>query len=446
MMLRRHTCSTAANIYTRRKAQLCAKGPSSVTIQTNEMPCCLLLCQNNNDRIAFCFMFFFFAFIVAHTISTLLAIHRSMLGNSTITRNNDTNAYIMATMNNISAALDSRSMSVGKFIDWFLHIRPILAGSGAIYDAGFYSMIRSSSLVSVLAMVLCSNIMSGGTLSVIAYCAAFSSSSRTVSSSSLARHPPPPPPHRHHRLATTTISAVFDADADGGVSSLLESSSSSSSPSRRRSFLLRHAALAASAVTTTDSPGLLPIRPALAAAPSSSSSSSSAAKNPSSALLRVGHAAPDFELPNTRGRIINLDALTSSGTRWAILYFYPAAFTSGCTLEARKFQELYGRFADSNAIIAGISVDSVSTNAEFCASEQLDFYMLSDDAHGAVSKSYEAALSVPLIGTFANRRTYIVDPNKIVRAIFVNVEGKILQHPQEVLDKLKELQGTTTTQ
>jgi len=39
-----------------------------------------------------------------------------MLGNSTITRNNDTNAYIMATMNNISAALDSRSMSVGRFI------------------------------------------------------------------------------------------------------------------------------------------------------------------------------------------------------------------------------------------------------------------------------------------------------------------------------------------
>ena len=314
-----------------------------------------------------------------------------------------------------------------------------------IRHAGFYSMIRSSSLVSVLAMVLCSNMMSGGTLSVIAYCAAFSSSS--VSSSSLARHPPPPPHHRHHRLATTTISAVFDADADGGVSSLLESSSlSSSSPSRRRSFLLRHAALAASAVTTTNSPGLLPMRPALAAAPSSSSSSSSAAKNPSSTLLRVGHAAPDFELPNTRGQIINLDALTSSGTRWAILYFYPAAFTSGCTLEARKFQELYSRFADSNAIIAGISVDGVSTNAEFCASERLDFYMLSDDAHGAVSKSYEAALSVPLIGTFANRQTYIIDPNKIVRAIFVNVEGKILQHPQEVLDKLKELQGTPTAQ
>jgi hypothetical protein len=81
------------------------------------MPCCLLLCQNNNDRIAFCFMFFFSLHRRGtHNLHTALAIHRSMLGNSTITRNNDTNAYIIATMNNISAALDSRSMSVGRFI------------------------------------------------------------------------------------------------------------------------------------------------------------------------------------------------------------------------------------------------------------------------------------------------------------------------------------------
>lgn len=81
----------------------------------------LLLCQNNNDRmpLASCFL----AFIVAHNLHT--AIHRSMLGNSTITRNNDTNAYIMATMNNISAALDSRSMSVGRFI--------CLVSSGAVW-------------------------------------------------------------------------------------------------------------------------------------------------------------------------------------------------------------------------------------------------------------------------------------------------------------------------
>lgn len=305
-------------------------------------------------------------------------------------------------------------------------------------------------------VVLCSNIiiLSGGTLSMIAYCAALSSSSRTVSALSLAhRHPPPPPPphqRRHHNLATTTISTVFDAidnDNDGLSSSLLDSSSSlrssSSSQQRRRSFLLRHAALAVSAVvTTTNSHGFFPIQPALAAAPSSSTTSSTTPTKNGGPSSLIGHVAPDFELPNTQGQIITLDTLTSSGTKWAILYFYPAAFTTGCTLEARKFQDLSHQFTSLNARITGISVDNVSTNYEFCTSENLDFYLLSD-INGTISKLYNTSLSVPMIGTFANRQTYIIDPTKVIRAIFVNVEGKIVQHPQEVLEKLKELQSSS---
>lgn len=286
---------------------------------------------------------------------------------------------------------------------------------------------------------------------MVAYCAAFSSSSRrTVSSSSSLAHRRHPhhQQHVHHDLATTKN--VFDAidDDNDGVwfSSLLESSSSllssSSSQQRRRSFLLRHATLAAAAVTTTTTyshHGLLPIQPALAATSSSSSTTTTTKNGGPSSLL--GHAAPDFELPNTQGQIITLDTLTSSGTKWAILYFYPAAFTTGCTLEARKFQELLPQFTLANAIISGISVDTVSTNTEFCNSEKLDFYLLSDINNGNISKLYNTALSVPMIGTFANRQTYIIDPKKVIRAIFSNVEGKILQHPQEVLDKLKELQS-----
>jgi peroxiredoxin Q/BCP len=193
--------------------------------------------------------------------------------------------------------------------------------------------------------------------------------------------------------------------------------------------------------STNSLDGLLPIRPALAAAATTTSSSSSSTttannKNPSSL---IGHIAPNFELPNTNGQLITLDTLTSFGTKWTVLYFYPAAFTSGCTLEARKFQELTSQFTTLNTRITGISVDDISTNIEFCTSENLDFYLLSD-IHGTVSKLYNTALSVPLIGTFANRQTYILDPNKVVRAIFTNVEGKIVQHPQEVLDKLIELQ------
>lgn len=59
---------------------------------------------------------------------------------------------------------------------------------------------------------------------------------------------------------------------------------------------------------------------------------------------------------------------------------------------------------------------------------------------GAVSKAYGTALSIPGFGTFSNRRTYIIDPQKIVRWVFMDVESRIPKHPSEVLEKLKELQ------
>ncbi|KAL3797617.1 hypothetical protein ACHAW5_008483 [Stephanodiscus triporus] len=154
----------------------------------------------------------------------------------------------------------------------------------------------------------------------------------------------------------------------------------------------------------------------------------------------VGRAAPDFSMPNTRGEIVNLKSLTSSGKMWAVLYFYPGAFTSGCTLEARKFQELEKDFEVANARIAGVSVDGIEKNSEFCEREGLDFYMMTDEG-GKVSKAYGTSLSLPGIGTFSNRRTYIIDPDGIVRWVFVDVEGRIPQHPAEVLERLKELQS-----
>jgi len=165
-----------------------------------------------------------------------------------------------------------------------------------------------------------------------------------------------------------------------------------------------------------------------------------AASTPATNGLPVrGAKAPDFELPNSRGNgMVTLDALTKS-SKWTVLYFYPGAFTSGCTLEARGFQRDLDSYRKLNAQIVGVSVDPVEKNAQFCTEEKLDFFMLSDKG-GQVSKKYGSALSIPGFGTFSNRQTYIIDPKGELRWIFTDVESKISRHSGEVLEKLMELE------
>ena len=156
-------------------------------------------------------------------------------------------------------------------------------------------------------------------------------------------------------------------------------------------------------------------------------------------MPQAGTKAPDFELPNSRGNgLTSLSSLTKTG-KWTVLYFYPGAFTSGCTLEARGFQKDFDAYQKLNAQVVGVSVDPVEKNAQFCSEEKLDFYMLSDKG-GFISKKYGSALSIPGFGTFSNRQTYIIDPNGNLRWIFTDVESRITRHSAEVLEKLGELE------
>mmetsp|Transcript_13746 Transcript_13746/g.28959 ORF Transcript_13746/g.28959 Transcript_13746/m.28959 type:complete len:241 (+) Transcript_13746:340-1062(+) len=158
-----------------------------------------------------------------------------------------------------------------------------------------------------------------------------------------------------------------------------------------------------------------------------------------SGLPARGAKAPDFELPNSRGNgLVTLDGLVKN-SKWTVLYFYPGAFTSGCTLEARGFQRDLEDYRKLNAQIVGVSVDPVEKNAQFCTEEKLDFFMLSDKG-GQISKKYGSALSIPGFGTFSNRQTYIIDPKGELRWIFTDVESRISRHSSEVLEKLTELE------
>jgi peroxiredoxin Q/BCP len=155
-------------------------------------------------------------------------------------------------------------------------------------------------------------------------------------------------------------------------------------------------------------------------------------------LPPTGATAPDFDLPNSRGEgTTSLKDLLKQG-KWTVLYFYPGAFTSGCTLEARGFQKDIEEYRKKNAQIVGVSVDPPEKNASFCTAEGLDFFMLSDIG-GKVSKTYGSAISVPGFGTFSNRQTYLIDPKGNLRWVFTDVESHIARHSSEVLEKLSEL-------
>ncbi|MBD2257034.1 peroxiredoxin [Pseudanabaena sp. FACHB-2040] len=145
----------------------------------------------------------------------------------------------------------------------------------------------------------------------------------------------------------------------------------------------------------------------------------------------IGEPAPAFTLPTNAGD--GEISLADYQGQWVVLYFYPKDFTSGCTLEAQRFQRDFAQYQARNAQILGVSADDVDSHAEFCDSEGLEFPLLSDPK-GQVSKAYGSWL-----GAMSLRHTYIIDPEGVMRARFLGVSPPI--HSQEVLGALDELQG-----
>jgi thioredoxin-dependent peroxiredoxin len=140
--------------------------------------------------------------------------------------------------------------------------------------------------------------------------------------------------------------------------------------------------------------------------------------------------APEFTLPTNTGN--GKISLRDYQGKWVVLYFYPQDFTSGCTLEARRFQEDLREYKLRNTQILGISVDDVDSHREFCDAEGLKFPLLAD-TDGSVSKAYGSWL-----GLMSLRHTYLIDSNGILRKVFLGVRPNT--HSQEVLATLDELQ------
>jgi len=134
------------------------------------------------------------------------------------------------------------------------------------------------------------------------------------------------------------------------------------------------------------------------------------AATPVHAALAVGAAAPDFTAEASLGGKtfdFHLDEALKKGP--VVLYFYPAAFTKGCTIEAHDFAEATDKFAALGATVIGVSHDGIAKLKEFSVSECRSKFAVAADPEGKVIAAYQAKMA-PLL-PYADRISYVIAPD-----------------------------------
>jgi thioredoxin-dependent peroxiredoxin len=147
----------------------------------------------------------------------------------------------------------------------------------------------------------------------------------------------------------------------------------------------------------------------------------------------AGVTAPDFTLNSQAGTPISLHDYKG---KWVVLYFYPKDMTQGCTIEAHNFQRDLAQYDARNAVILGVSVDSVDSHQQFCAKESLTFKLLSDASHEVTNK-YGSLLQFGKM-TLAARNTFLIDPSGVIRKVYLKVNPN--PHSTDVLAALTDLE------
>ncbi|HEV2620053.1 MAG TPA: peroxiredoxin [Acidobacteriaceae bacterium] len=147
-------------------------------------------------------------------------------------------------------------------------------------------------------------------------------------------------------------------------------------------------------------------------------------------LLQPGANAPDFSLPSQEDTQVSLSQYKG---KWVVLYFYPKDMTSGCTIEAHNFQRDLPKYEALNAVVLGVSLDTVESHKTFCSKDSLTFKLLADPNHTVID-----AYGVPLSGggpmKFAKRDTFLISPEGKVAKVWTGVNPST--HSDDVLAEI----------
>lgn len=146
-----------------------------------------------------------------------------------------------------------------------------------------------------------------------------------------------------------------------------------------------------------------------------------------------GSKVPSFELRDQYGEMFSLDSVI--GKKILVIYFYPKDDTPGCTKEACSFRDQFAVFADADAMIIGISAQSVESHLAFAKKHRLNYLLLSD-----TDNKVRKLFGVPsnLFGLIPGRVTYIVDKHGEVVYIF-NSQMDAEKHVDEALRILQSM-------
>ena len=152
-------------------------------------------------------------------------------------------------------------------------------------------------------------------------------------------------------------------------------------------------------------------------------------------ILQPGATAPEFSLPSQEDSAVSLSQFKG---KWVVLYFYPKDMTTGCTIEAHNFQRDLPKFNALNAVVLGVSLDTVESHKTFCTKDSLTFKLLADPDHKVID-----AYGVPISGMgpvkFANRDTFLISPAGKIVKVWTGVNPNT--HSDDVLAAIAGLNG-----
>jgi thioredoxin-dependent peroxiredoxin len=149
--------------------------------------------------------------------------------------------------------------------------------------------------------------------------------------------------------------------------------------------------------------------------------------------IKIGSNIPGFTLPDQNGNLFNINSVL--GKKKMVIYFYPKDDSPGCTKEACSFRDQFEVFSEADAVIIGISGQSIESHKAFAEKNRLSFTLLSDEGN-KIRKLF--GVPTNLFGLLPGRVTYVTDKSGKVVYIF-NSQAQTVKHVDEALRILKEL-------